>query len=51
MQLSFVWELLGMRGPALVEIVAELPGLLAAGFAVEIPWQNYHSDLGKQCEM
>jgi len=51
MQLSFAWELLGMRGPALVEIVVGMPELLAAGFAVEIPWQHYHSDLGKQCEM
>ena len=50
MQLSFAWEFLGMHGPALVEIVAGVPEHVAAGFAVEIHWQNYHSDLGKQNE-
>jgi len=44
MQLSFAWEFLGMHGPALVEIVAGVPEHVAAGFAVEIHWQNYHSD-------
>jgi len=42
MQLSFVWELLGMTGAVLAEILAEMIESVTVGFAVE-SLRNCHS--------